>query len=380
VRVTGCLPELLHAIAEATAVRPLHDADQAPAAGIVGAAPFLRSVVELGEAACGFRVGSPEHGAALTAGDAGSGIDRLVGLWSALNRGQTLLLEPGPATDRPPPSSPDDELLWSAATLDRLPPLREERGPEIRDVPTYLVLVDVEGVPPEAACEALRRLLAEVRDARFHARGLSRETGAWLQATLGSDPRYLPPDATIPAGIPYVVHASVGVPLTTAVLDALVGWNHRADVSVVRVVRPGEDDGQHLSLSRTASLLRHVPRDLDGLRLEPGVLHALTDVRTAESAGLDWVLPERVELARGHVPAADVLGATAATSTAELAAIARLQQRLVRERRARERLKAELETQKTARRRAEAQLDRRVVRVALRVAQRVGRLRVGLRG
>jgi hypothetical protein len=378
VRVTGCPPELLHAITAATAALPLEVGGRAAAAGVVGAAPFLRSVADLGEHASGPRIvasegGQPRPGAA-------PGIERLERLWLALNRGQTLFLEPAPATapDRPPPGPPDGGSPWTATVLDRLPLLREERGPEIRSVPTYLVLVDLEGVSPAAACETLCRLLGEVRDARFVAREPTPETAARLQATLGSDPRYLSPAAPIPAGVPYVVHTSVGVPLTTAVLDALAGWNDQQDVSVVRVVRPGDDDGQHLSLVRTAALLRDVAGDVGDLRNEPTLLRTLTDAEVAESAGLEWVLPGRVELARPAAPAADVLGATAA-GAADLTAIGRLQQKIVRERRRGERLDAELEAQKKARKRAEAQLERRIVRFSLRIAERVGRVRAGLR-
>jgi hypothetical protein len=405
IRVSGCPPELIAVLAR-KAARHLLRSDLSPPAQVDLVKPvrLLRRIVELGERAENLHVHPPDPAGALApdvdevthADDLDPGMVLAERLWRRLNFGCTLILEAegaarsasdgGAPGGRAGPRLADDPVRQAIAR-DRLPLLRDEATGVWRRVPTSLVVVDLHEAKEEAAVDGLRRLLDEVWDAAFHVPHAPASMRSLLRAEFGSDPRFLHHDAPLPLGIPYVVHTSIDVPLTTEMVAILTRRTLRREVSVVRVLFPGEGERPcHLSVSRTAALDRsssgqHPLEGASWLLDEEAVDHVARD------AGLEWVLPERLGLAPEIDDGpADLLGPSAALSEAELTAIARLQVEIAQEHQARQRAEdrlaaatADLEEQTAARERAEASLADSASGSPWAPAEALGRVRRRLR-
>ena len=405
IRVTGCPPELLAALARKAARRPLRP-DRTPPAevALVRPARLLRRIVELGERAEDLHVYPPEVSGARAADiDGVAGADGDPGmvlaerLWRRLNLGCTLILEEGDAADASSAAGTPgrgrlgrrlaDDPVRQAIARDRLPLLRSEATGVWRRVPSCLVVVELHGITPAAAVDGLRWLLGEVRDAAFCVPEAPERTRALLRAEFGSDPRFLLDGSRLPLGVPFVVHTSITVPLTTESVTALARRSLRRDVSVVRVLLPGEGGRtEHLSVTRAAALTHHTPGRHPLERVSPALQREAVD-HIAGDAGVEWVLPERIGLDPATDEATpDLLGPSAALSEDELAAVGRLQEQIAQEQRARQRAEqrlavatADLEQQIAAREQAEVTLSRRSVQVSLRSANALGRARRRLR-
>jgi hypothetical protein len=382
IRVSGCPPELIAVLAR-KAVRHALRSDRSPPeqVDLVRPTRMLRRIVELGSRAENLHVHPPEAPGALVpdiddvtgADDLDPGMVLAERLWRRLNSGCTLILEAdgaarsasdgGAPGGRPGPRLADDPVRQAIAR-DRLPLLRDEATGVWRRVPTSLVVVELHEATQEAAVDGLRRLLDEVWDAAFYVPHAPASVRPLLQAEFGSDPRFLRHDAPLPLGTPYVVHTSIDLPLTTEMVAILTRRAMRRDVSVVRVLLPGEGERpRHLSVTRRAALDRSSSerQPLEGessIPDEEAVDHITRD------AGLEWVLPERLGLApEADDGPADLLGPSAALSEDELTAIARLQVEMAQEQRARQQAEhrlavatADLEEQIAARERAESSL------------------------
>ena len=382
IRVSGCPPELVATLSRKADRHPLRS-DRSPPAHVdlVRPARLLRRIVELRERAEHLHVHPPEVAGALVAAiddvtdaeDLDPGMLLAERLWRRLNLGCTLVLEADgaarPASDGGAPGGRvgrrlADDPVRQAIARDRLPPLRDEATGVWRRVPTSLIVVALHEATREAAVDGLRRLLDDVWDAALYVPHAPASMRSLLRAEFGSDPRVLRDDAPLPLGIPYVVHTSIDVPLTTEMVAILTRRTLRRDVSVVRVLLPGEEDRpRHLSVTRSAALDRSSSgrHPLEGPSSVPdeGAVDHL-----ARDAGLEWVLPERLGLApETDDGPADLLGPSAALSEDELTAIARLQVEMAQEQRARQRAEhrlavatADLEEQTAARERAESSL------------------------
>ena len=405
IRVSNCPPELIASLARKAVEEPLHSDRSTPAqVALVRPARLLRRVIELGERAEDLHVRPPEVAGARVldlddpagtdgADDLDPGMVLAERLWRRLNLGCTLILEeagaarstsdaegpPGGRVGRPL----SDDPVRQAIARDHLPLLRAEASEVWHRVPSYLVVVELHGTTTTAAVDGLRRLLDEVRDAVFHVPDAPAGTGSLLRAEFGSDPRFLFDEARLPLGVPYVVHTSITVPLTTETVAELARRSLRRDVSVVRVLLPDEGGRpSHLSLTRAAALNHDSPERHPLEHASPAMHNDAVDL-IAGDAGLEWVLPERVGLphAADDGPP-DILGPSAALSTDELAAIGRLQEQIAQEQRARQRAEhrlavaaADLEQQIAAREQAEVKLSRRSVQASLRSANALGRAR-----